>query len=135
MLNSYMESYMEAYIETSLEINVNPSESSMSRPNDQLAVRTASDEYIGTCGESATAKKVKFLPAFRSSLDGRIERARFPNGQPAPMHLIGGLPQEWAVRCDLEGCVLEISEDIEAGFVRDDRFYTREEAASETARQ
>ena len=120
---------------TLVEINVNPSESSMSRPNDQLAVRTASNEYLGTCGESATAKNVKFLPAFRNPLDGRIERARFPNGQPAPMHLIGGLPQEWAVRCDEDGCVLEIGDDIEAGFVRDGQFYTREEAACETARQ
>jgi len=125
---------LNTYLETLFEMNVNSSESSMSRPNDQLAVRAASQEYLGTCGESATAKNVKFVPAFRNMLDGRVERARFPNGKPAPMHLIGGLPREWAVRCDEAGCVLEISDDIEAGFVRDDQFYTREQAARETAR-
>lgn len=102
----------------------------MSRPNNQLAVRTESDAYIGTCGESATARQHKFLPAFRNERDGRVELARLSNGRPAPMHLISALPQEWAVRCDERGNVLELIEEVVAGFFRDDRFYTREEAAS-----
>lgn len=106
----------------------------MSRPNNQFAVSEASEMYIGTCGESATACTRKFVPAFRNNADGRVERARFPNGKPAPMHLIAALPKEWAVRCDIDGNVLEIGEDIEAGFLRDGCFYTREEAAQETVK-
>lgn len=101
----------------------------MSRPYDQLAVKTASAGYVGTCGESATACKHKFLPAFINRDDGRIEVARMPNGQPAPMHLICSLPAEWAARSDARGQVLELKSCIEAGFVRDGRFYTRDEAA------
>ena len=71
------------------------------------------------------------MPAFRNEADGRVELARLADGRPAPMHLISALPQEWAVRCDGRGNVLELVEDIIAGFLRDGRFYTREEAAAE----
>lgn len=101
----------------------------MSRPNDQLAVHAESDPYIGSCGESATACKHKFLPAFRNETDGRVELARMSNGNPAAMHLISALPKEWAERCDESGNVLELIEGIVAGFVRDRQFYTREQAA------
>lgn len=101
----------------------------MSRPNDQIAVHSASQAYIGTCGESATARQNSFLPAFRNEADGRVELARMANGKPAPMHLISWLPREWAVTCDEAGKVLELIDDVIAGFVKSGRFFTREEAA------
>ena len=102
----------------------------MSRPNDQFTVRAESDAYRGTCGESATACQHKFRPAFRNEADGRVELARLPNGNPAPMHLISALPREWALRCDEQGGVLQLVETVIAGFLREGRFYTRDEAAA-----
>ena len=104
----------------------------MSRHRNQYAVTAESQPYNGTCGESVVACKHQFVPAFCNSADGRVELARLPNGKPAPMHLISALPQEWAARCDDDGNVLELIDSIVAGFVKDDRFYTREEAAAES---
>ena len=48
----------------------------------------------------------------------------------APAHLIVGLPRQWAVAFDGDGAILALKPTITAGFVRDDVFFTREEAAS-----
>lgn len=101
----------------------------MSIGQTQQQVKRASDAYIGTCGESRTAGRSRFVPAFRSEHDGRVELARLPDGRPAPMHLIIALPREWAVRVDAEGGVLQLIDGITAGFCRDGKFYTRDEAA------
>ena len=102
----------------------------MECPNDQLAVRSASQAFRGTCGESLEAVRHRFLPAFIDLKDGRVELARLADGQPAPMHLICHLPLEWAVQCDAQGHVIELKDSIEAGFVRDGRYFSREEAAA-----
>ncbi len=103
----------------------------MSRHRNQLAVTQESTPYQGTCGESAVACQHQFVPAFCNRADGRVELARLPNGKPAPMHLIAALPKTWASRCDERGNVLELIDSIVAGFVKNGRFYTREEAAAE----
>ncbi|MEM7003001.1 MAG: hypothetical protein AAF529_19600 [Pseudomonadota bacterium] len=101
----------------------------MSRPNDQQAVHAASQDFAGTCGESRIACANQFLPAFIDRDTGRIELSRLASGKPAPIHLVAHLPQAWATICDAQGQVLELKANIEAGFVRDHRYYTREEAA------
>ncbi|MEQ8693078.1 MAG: hypothetical protein RIC89_19865 [Pseudomonadales bacterium] len=101
----------------------------MIRGQTQQQVKRVSDTFIGTCGESKTACQQRFMPAFRSEHDGRIELARLPDGRPAPMHLIIALPREWAARVDADGGVLQLIDGITAGFCRDGAFYTREEAA------
>lgn len=98
--------------------------------NDQRAVTSASQAYLGTCGESLMAVQEQFVPAFIDRADGRVEVARMPDGKPAPMHLISHLPVEWALQCDARGGVIELKASIEAGFVRDGRYYTRAEAAA-----
>ena len=103
----------------------------MSRHRNQIAVTAESHRFHGTCGESVVACRHEFVPAFRDNADGRVELARLPNGKPAPMHLIAGLPRAWATRCDEGGNVLELIDSVVAGFVKNDRFYTREEAAQE----
>jgi hypothetical protein len=47
----------------------------------------------------------------------------------APIHLLSGLPPEWVVTRDAAGGVSAVKPSIVAGFLRDGRFYTREEAA------
>jgi hypothetical protein len=46
------------------------------------------------------------------------------------MHLLDGLPDEWVVERDAAGRVRAIKDSVIAGFVRDGRFYTREQAAA-----
>ncbi len=100
----------------------------MCRPNNQQNIKAASAAYRGTCGESHTAGTFNFAPAFRNTATGEVELARFADGRLAPMHLICGLPKAWATRLDAKGQVLELLDTIEAGFWRDNRFYTRDEA-------
>ena len=106
----------------------------MATYRNQRAITAESEPYDGTCGESRVACQNRFAPAFCNRADGRVELARLPNGNPAPMHLITALPQAWAARCDAKGHVLALIDSIEAGFVKNGRFYSREEAARENAR-
>ena len=85
--------------------------------------------FAGTRGVSVNNRSLGFLPAFRDNDTGRVEIARLANGRPATMHVIEGLPHEWAVaRIDNRVCAVKSS--VVAGFVRDGVFYTREEAAA-----
>jgi hypothetical protein len=86
-------------------------------------------EFSGTHGVSMVNRDSGFFPAFRDELTGRVEFARFRNGEPAPMHLICGLPEEWAIDHDEYGSICRVQNSISAGFVRDGIFYTRQEAA------
>ncbi len=86
--------------------------------------------FAGTGGVSSHNHHAGFSPAFRDPADGRVEIARFDNGDPAPMHLFCGLPQEWVVDRDENGQVTAIRDSIVAGFVRDAIFYTRDEAGA-----
>ena len=95
----------------------------------QITLRRESAPYAGTCGDSGTACRNRFQPAFRDA-DGRVELARLADGRPAPMHLIATLPAVWANLFDASGNIIQLKAGIVAGFVRDDRFYTREEAAA-----
>ena len=92
-------------------------------------LRDENTEYAGTGGVSQNNHDARFLPAFRDE-DGRVEVARLENGEIAPMHLLCGLPDAWVTGRDGEGRVTAIRDDIVAGFVRDDVFYTREQAAA-----
>ncbi|MEZ5559963.1 MAG: hypothetical protein R3E86_15630 [Pseudomonadales bacterium] len=85
--------------------------------------------FAGTCGVSEHARQARFMPAFQDTETGRVEICCFASGTPAPMHLICCLPDEWAIAWNDQGEVAALKPSVVAGFVRDDRFYTREEAA------
>lgn len=93
----------------------------------QQAVRRENLRYRGTMGVSQENFAFGYWPAFRDMSTGRIEYARFKNGQAAPVHLIEGLPADWAVTCASDGTVMELKPNIICGFVKNDRFYTRDE--------
>jgi hypothetical protein len=86
--------------------------------------------FAGTRGVSEHAGKARFVPAFKDLETGRVELACFSCGSPAPMHVISCLPDEWAAERDAAGEIVRLKESVIAGFVRDGRFYTREEAAT-----
>ena len=87
-------------------------------------------EFAGTNGVAIINYKVHFKPAFRDELTGRVEMARFRNGDSAPMHLICGLPDDWATERDESGSICRVKSSIIAGFVKEGIFYTRTEAAA-----
>jgi hypothetical protein len=85
--------------------------------------------YDGTYGISRNNASLGFVPAFRDSDTGRVELARFASGRLAPMHLLEGLPSEWAVGRTSDGRICAVKASIVAGFIRNGLFYTREQAA------
>jgi len=85
--------------------------------------------FIGTAGVSSANHGNGFIPAFHDKETGQVEISRFLNGQPAPMHMIEGLPESWIVERDAASKATAIKQSIIAGFVREDCFYTRSQAA------
>lgn len=102
----------------------------MNRMFTNARLRLENAVFAGTGGVSANNRHAGFIPAFREPASGRIEIARYGNGQPAPMHLLCGLPEEWVVERNSAGEVVAILDSIVAGFLHDATFYTREEAAT-----
>jgi hypothetical protein len=86
--------------------------------------------YAGTGGISSNCRSGRFQAAFRHSLTGQIALPRFDNGKLAPMHLFCGLPDDWVERRDDHGQIVALCDSVEAGFVRDGVFYTRDQAAA-----
>ena len=87
--------------------------------------------FKGTRGVSQGNRHDGFAPAFRDCVSGMVYRSCFADGRPAPMHLVEGLPRHLAVSRDASGKITGVKSSVEAGFVRDGAFYTRDEATSE----
>lgn len=85
--------------------------------------------YAGTSGVSEIACSKRFVPAFKDDDTGRVEVSRFADGKDAPVHVLEGLPAEWATEVDANGHPSELKTSIISGFLRGDEFFTREEAA------
>jgi hypothetical protein len=72
----------------------------------------------------------RIRPAFRDADTGTVYPARFLDGNPAPFHLLDGLPDKVvASRCE-NGRVTRVKGSLVTGFVRVGKFYTRDEAAA-----
>lgn len=95
---------------------------------DRQSLLDQNDNFNGTMGVSLKNSSSGFIPAFRDESTGRVELARFRNGQVAPMHVIAGLPADWATSFDEDGDVASVKATIVAGFVRDEEFFTRDQA-------
>ena len=85
--------------------------------------------FVGTAGVSHENRGNGVTPAFCDSVTGRMEISRLQNGQPAPVHMIEGLPESWIVQRDAASKATAIRHSIVAGFVREGCFYTRSQAA------
>ena len=103
-----------------------------SRELGQREVQEASQAFAGTCGESCVAGQNRFVPAFKNVLTDEVALSKLADGALAPMHLITFLPEDWAAQTDKEGRVLKIARHVIAGFWRDGRFFTREQAAAQS---
>jgi hypothetical protein len=94
----------------------------------RTTLRRQNRTYAGTAGISANCPRA-YVPAFRDAETGRIVIARYADGRPAPMHLLEGLPAEWAVSRDANGSISAVKGTVVAGFLRNGVFYTRDEVA------
>jgi hypothetical protein len=101
----------------------------MAPPLTRNRIRRENLAFAGTGGVSPENRCRRFTPAFLDEATGRIELSRYADGGLAPMHLIDGLPHEWICGWDGQGRPAALKPSIVSGFVRDGRFYTREQAA------
>ena len=93
-----------------------------------IALESAS--YRGTGGVSENNRCVGFQPAFIDHETCTVYVSRFPDGRPAPCHLLDGLPAEVVLARGEQGRVTRVKGSVVSGFVHDDHFYTRDEAAA-----
>jgi hypothetical protein len=85
--------------------------------------------YRGTGGRSQENRDWGFRPAFLDFATQRIYPSRFPNGMPARIHVLDGLPDEVVMERSPSGRVLATKASLIAGFERNGYFYTRRAAA------
>lgn len=91
---------------------------------------TQNRRYQGTGGVSAENRGAGFRPAFMNTRTGEVYLSRFGDGRPAPIHVLDGLPANAVWRRTDSGRVAAAHGWITAGFVRAERFFTREQAAT-----
>lgn len=98
------------------------------RASDQSLVQE-NREYRGTAGVSEGNRSFGFVPAFLDTRTGNVYRSRFADGRPAPLHVLDGLPMELRAANGTRGKSSGLEPCVVSGFLRADRFYTREQAA------
>jgi hypothetical protein len=89
------------------------------------------NHYQGRGGTSAEARSYGFRPAFLDTQTGAVYPCCFSDGRPAPMHLFDGLPAELILSYAPSGRAVSVKGSIVSGFIRGERFYTREEASQQ----
>jgi hypothetical protein len=92
-------------------------------------IRRQNQAFGSTGGVSAGNRDQGFRPAYRHRKTGLTVLSTFADGRPAPIHILEGLPEQWLLGFDKDGLPIAVDVAVEAGFVRDGRFYTREDAA------
>lgn len=102
-------------------------------PINRATLRAQNLHFRGTGGTSTGNRQLGFHPAFLDGATGRVYLARHLDGQPAPFHNLDGLPEPLVVRRLPTGRVVEAQPTVIAGFFKDGRFWTREEAAAALA--
>jgi len=86
------------------------------------------------CGRcSSENRNSGFRPAFHDLATGISYLSRYADGSPAPFHLLDGLPQRLLERTGKQQRLTATTPSLIAGFLRADRFYTREQAAIQQA--
>ena len=93
-------------------------------------LRWENQRFEGTAGVSTGNRQQGFRPAFMDKVSGIVHLSRFADGRLAPMHLLEGLPAELVARRSETGRVAAVKSSVISGFVRGERFFTREQAAA-----
>lgn len=85
--------------------------------------------FRNTAGVSQANRSAGFHPAFYDTLNRTADIARLRDGTPAPCHILDGVPDDWVMKRDQFGRVITVRPSIISGFIRNGRFYTREQAS------
>jgi len=97
-------------------------------------VDQGTDKYRGKGGISSEAKTSGFQAAFRDNETNEvaIPMTDIGKGQTVPsgVHIFDGLPDNFVTEKNNYGEPIAVKGSVEAGFVRDGKFYTREEASA-----
>ena len=99
----------------------------------QMSLRDENALYANTRGLSQNNRSLGFLPGYLNSYSGECVLSRFSDGRPAPVHVLDGLPDTWVRERDPSGRVTAAAPEVVSGFIREGRFYTREEASKAAA--
>ena len=87
-------------------------------------------EFRGTGGISTENSGCGFCAAFIDTATDKTVVSCFADGRPAPVHVLDGLPNDWISERDASGTVVAVIDTVVPGFLKDGRFYTREQAAA-----
>ena len=90
-------------------------------------LQSENQRYQGTGGVSQNNRSRGFVPAFLDTITGQAYESKFPDGRPAPMHLLGGLPEHLLVGDHDEQ---RVKKSVISGFLHCGDFLTRAEAAA-----
>ncbi len=86
------------------------------------ALQDEQERYRGTGGASEHNSHFGFVPAFYDLVDERLYLSTYRDGSQASVHVLEGLPEKLRRRDHYQ-------RDLVVGFLRGNRFYTREQAA------
>src|SRR5512143_798762 len=93
-----------------------------------MTLRQENQRFDHTGGVSRHNRTRGFRSAFQDSATGQVYLSRFTDGRLAPIHLLDGLPDELVTARSPTGRVVAVKQSLVAGFLRSNRFYTREQA-------
>jgi len=89
--------------------------------------------HRGSGGVSNENRHLGFVPAFLDTRSGNVYPCTFADGRPAPFHVLDGLPDDLVVARDRYGRPSQVVGTVVTGFTLNNRFYTREQAASQVS--
>ncbi len=93
-------------------------------------LETENRTFAGSLGVSQRNRHMRFVPGFLDQETGSVYVSCRDDGTPCVVHILDGLPGHLVVKRNACGKVSSVKGSIVAGFLRDGRFYTREQAAN-----
>ncbi len=92
------------------------------------ALVSESKRYQGTGGSSQGNDTFGFIPAFCDTSNNTVYLSRLADGQLARVHVLDGMPEHLVVSRE-NNRVTAVLKSVIAGFVLNEAFFTRDEAA------
>ncbi|WP_018870192.1 MULTISPECIES: hypothetical protein [unclassified Thioalkalivibrio] len=65
-----------------------------------------------------------WIPAFRHRGNGQVHASQLEDGRLASAHILDTLPAEWVAERDARGRPGALVPEVQAGYLRGDRFFT-----------
>lgn len=100
----------------------------------RAVLESENHQFFGTGARSQENQSLGFRPAFMDRETGIVYGSCFSDGRPAPFHLLDGLPDEIVLSRNPFGRVATVKSSVVSGFVLDQQFFTREQAAARLER-